>query len=222
MKYLTRWVTSWNQDCWEKYQQPQTCRWYHPDGREQRGKRNLMKMKEQSEKSGLNSAFKKLRSWHQFMANRWGKNETSNRLYFLGLLNLCGRWLMLVLWKKSYDKPRPCIKKQRHYFADKDPYNQICGFSSSQVWMWQLDHKKGWVLKNWYFWTMVLENTLKSLLDCRESKQSILREVILEYSLEGLVLKLKLQYLNYLMQSSDSLKKTLMLGKAGGERDDRR
>ena len=129
---------------------------------------------------------------------------------------------MLVLWKKSYDKPRQCIKRQSHHFADKDPYNQTYSFSSSQVWMWELDHKKGCVLKNWYFRTMVLENTLKSLLDCREAKQCILSEVNLEYSLEGLVLKLKLQYLNYLMQSSDSLKKTLMLGKAGGESDDRR
>ena len=93
MKYLTRWVASWNQDCREKYQQPQTCRWYHPDGRKQRGKRNLMNVEEQSEKSGLNSAFKNVRSWYQFMANRWEKNETSDRLYFPGLLNLCGRWL---------------------------------------------------------------------------------------------------------------------------------
>ena len=65
---------------------------------------------------------------------------------------------------------------------------------------------------------MVLENTLKSLLDCRESKQSILREVILEYSLEGLILKLKLQYFGHLMRRGDSFEKTLMLGKIEGRR----
>ena len=57
---------------------------------------------------------------------------------------------------------------QRHYFADKDPSNQSYGFSSSHVWMWELDHKQGWALKNWCFWTVVLEKTLESPLDCKE------------------------------------------------------
>ena len=61
-----------------------------------------------------------------------------------------------------------CITKQRHYFADKDLYNQSYGFSSSHVWMWELDHKKGWALKNWWFQTVVLEKTLESPLDCKE------------------------------------------------------
>ena len=68
-------------------------------------------------------------------------------------------------WKKSYDKPRQCIKKQRHHFARKSPLSQSCGFSSSRVWMWELDHKEGWALKNWFFWTVVMEKTLESLLD---------------------------------------------------------
>ena len=75
---------------------------------------------------------------------------------------------MLAPWKKSYDKPRQHIKKQRHYFSNKGPSSQSYPFSSSHVWMWELGHKEGWVLKNWWFWTVVLEKTLKSSLDCKE------------------------------------------------------
>ena len=74
---------------------------------------------------------------------------------------------MLAPWKKSYEKPRQHIKKQRHHFADKGPYGQSYGFSSSHVQMWQLDHKEGWVPKNWCLWTIVLEKTLESPLDCK-------------------------------------------------------
>ena len=74
---------------------------------------------------------------------------------------------MLAAWKNSYDKPRQCIKEQRHHFADQGPYSQGYGFSSSHVWMWELDHKEGWALKNWHFWTVVLEKTLESPLDCK-------------------------------------------------------
>ena len=91
-------------------------------------------------------------------------------------------------------------------------YRQSYGFSSSHVWMWDLDHKESWVLKNWCFWTVVLEKTLVSPLDCKEIHQSILKEISPEYSLEG-----------HLIQRADSLEKTLMLGrlKAGGEGDNR-
>ena len=65
-------------------------------------------------------------------------------------------------WKKSYDKPRQHIKKQRHYFVDKSPSSQNYGFSSGHVWMWELDHKKDWVPKNWCFWTVVLEDSGES------------------------------------------------------------
>ena len=64
--------------------------------------------------------------------------------------------------------PRQHIKKQRHYCANKGPSNQSYGFSSSYVWMWKLDYKESWVLKNWCFWTVVLEKTLESPLDCKE------------------------------------------------------
>ena len=76
----------------------------------------------------------------------------------------------LAPWKKSYDKPRQCIKKQRHHFANKGPYRQSYGLSSSYVPMQELDHKKGWAVKNWCFSIMVLEKTLESPLDSKEMK----------------------------------------------------
>ena len=75
---------------------------------------------------------------------------------------------MLAPWKKSFDQPRQYIKKQRHYFSKKGPSSQSYGFSSSHVWMWELDYKESWELKNWFFWNVVLEKTLESLLDCKE------------------------------------------------------
>ena len=75
---------------------------------------------------------------------------------------------MLSPWKKSFDQPRQHIKKQRCYFANKGPSSQSYGFSSSHVWMWELDYKGSWMLKNWCFWTVVLEKTLEGPLDCKE------------------------------------------------------
>ena len=77
---------------------------------------------------------------------------------------------MLAPWKESYDKLRQHIKKQRQHFTDKDLCSQSYGFSSSHVWMWELDYKEGWVLKNWCFWIVVLEKTLESPLVCKEIK----------------------------------------------------
>ena len=77
---------------------------------------------------------------------------------------------MFAPWKKSYDQPRQHIKKQRHYFGKKGLSNQSCGFSSGHVWMWELEYKESWVLKNGRFWTMVLEKVLESPLDCKEIK----------------------------------------------------
>ena len=75
---------------------------------------------------------------------------------------------MLTPWKESYDQPRQHIKKQRHYFANKGPSSQGYGFSSGHVWMWELVYKESWALKDWSFWTVVLEKTLESPLDCKE------------------------------------------------------
>ena len=121
-------------------------------------------------------------------------------------------------WKKSYGQPRQHIKKQRHYFANKGLSSQSYGFSSGHVWMWELDYKKSWAPKNWCFWTVVLEKTLESPWIARRANQSIPKEISPEYSLEGLMLKLKLPYFGHLMQGADSLEKTLMLGKTEGRR----
>ena len=75
---------------------------------------------------------------------------------------------MLAPWKKSCDQPRQHIKKQRYYFDNKDPSSLSCGFSSSHVWVWELDHKQSWAPNDWCFWTVVLEKTLESPLDCKE------------------------------------------------------
>ena len=74
----------------------------------------------------------------------------------------------LLLGRKTM--PKHYIKDQIHYFANKGLYSQSYGFSSSHVWMWELEHKEGWMPKNWCFWTMVLEKTLESPLDCKEIK----------------------------------------------------
>ena len=81
----------------------------------------------------------------------------------------CHEIKMPAPWKKSYNKARQCIKNQRHHFADKGPYKQSYGFSSSHVWIWELGYKEGWALKNWCFWIVVLE-TFESSLDCKEIK----------------------------------------------------
>ena len=77
---------------------------------------------------------------------------------------------MLTPWKKSYDQPRQHIKKQRQYFANKGQSSQGYGFSSGHVWMWELDCEESWAPKNWCFWTVALEKTLESPLDCKEIK----------------------------------------------------
>ena len=76
----------------------------------------------------------------------------------------------LAPWKKSYDKPRQHIKKQRHHFASKSLSSQSYGFSSSHVWMRELNHKESWLPKTWCFRTVVLEKTLESHLNCKEIK----------------------------------------------------
>ena len=76
----------------------------------------------------------------------------------------------LASWKKSYDQPRQHIRKQRHYFANKGLSIQSYDFSRSHVWIWELDFKESWAPKNWSFWTVMLEKTLESPLDCKEIK----------------------------------------------------
>ena len=110
------------------------------------------------------------------MVNRWGNNGNSDRLYFLGLQNHCRWWLQhkikrgLLVWRKAMTNLESILKRRDIFFADKGPYSQSYGFSSSHVWMWKLDHKEGWVLKNWCFQIMVLEKTLGYPLNSKEIK----------------------------------------------------
>ena len=120
--------------------------------------------------------------------------------------------------KKSYDKPRQHIQKQRHYFANKGPSSQSYGFCSSNLWMWELNYKESWVLKIDDFELWCWRRLLRGLWTARRPNKSILKEISPEYSLEGLMLKLELQYFGHLMRRTDSLKKILMLGKIGGRR----
>ena len=117
----------------------------------------------------------------------------------------------LFLGRKAVTNLDSILKSRDITLLDKGPSGQSYGFSSSHVRMLELDHKEGWVTKNWWFWTVVLEKTLESPLDWRRSNQSILKEISPEYSSEGRLLKLKLQYLSRLVCTADSLDKSLML-----------
>ena len=123
---------------------------------------------------------------------------------------------MLAPWKKHYDQPRKHIKKQRHYFTNKGLSSQSYGFSISHVWMWELDYEESWMPKNWCFWTVIVEKTLESPLDCKEiqpvyPKRNPVLNIIGRTDAEALVL-----------WSPDSknwlIGKDLMLGKFEGRR----
>ena len=139
-------------------------------------------------------------------------------------LNPTLTWLFIINptffspWKKSYDQPRQHIKKQRHYFANKGLSSQSYVFSSSHIWMWELDYKESWVQKNWCFWTLMLEKTLESPLDCKEiqpvhpkGKKSWIFIGRTDAEAETLTLWPP-------EQRTDSLEKTLILGKIEGRR----
>ena len=149
----------------------------------------LMQVKQESEKAGLKLSIQKTKimASSPFMANRWGNSGNSDRLLFswapkslqlvTAAMKLKEKLLeeksfqgALAPWKKSSDQPREHTEKQRHYFANKVLSSQSYGFSSSHVWMWELNHKESWVPKNWCFWTVVLEKTLESPLDSKEIK----------------------------------------------------
>ena len=135
------------------------CRWH-----QWRTKEPL----DESEKVGLKLNIQKTKIMTSDpMANRWGN---SGRLYFFGapkLLQMVTATMKLKEpWKESYDQPRQQIEKQGHYFANKSPSSQDYGFSSSHVWMWELDYKESWAPKNWCFWTV--EKTFESPLGCKE------------------------------------------------------
>ena len=113
----------------------------------------------------------------------------------------------------------PGVVRWWHYIAGKSLHSQSYGVSSGQVWMWELDHKEGWGLKNWCLHIVVLEKRLSKIpWTARSSNQSILKKINPEYSLVGLTLRLKLQYFGHLMWRADSTENTRMLRKSEGRR----
>ena len=134
----------------------------------------------------------------------------------------CRQWLQpwnqktLAPWKESCDIPRKCIKKQRHHFAEKGPYSQSYGCSSSLVRIWELDHKKAEHRRINAFELWCWRRLLRVPWTAKRSNQSILKEINPEYWLERLMLKLKLQYVVYLMPRANSLEKALMLANTEG------
>ena len=155
------------------------------------------------------------------MSNRWGN---SGWLYFgkapksLQMVTAANKLKDAYSLEGNYDQHRQHIKKQRYYFAKKGPSSQSHGFFSSHVWMWELDYKDSRVPKNWCLWTVVLEKTFESPLNCEDSNQSSIKEISPGCLLQGLKLKLKLQYFGHLMQRADSFEKSLILGKIEGRR----
>ena len=192
----------------------------------------LMKVKEESEKFDLKLNIQKTKIKTSSPITSWkidGETvETVTDFIYLfiyfELQNHCRWWLqswnykMLAPWKKSYDEPKQHIKKKRHYFANKRLSSQSYGFPSSHVWMWELDYKESWEPKNWCFWTVVLEKTLESPLGSKEIQPVNPKGNQSWIFLEGLMLKLKLQYFGHLMWRTDSFAKSLMLGNIEGRR----
>ena len=189
-----------------------------------------MKMKEESEKVGLKLNIQKTKimaSGPITSCQIDGETvETVSHFIFLGSKITadgdCSHEIKKTLtpWKNSYDQSRQHITKQKHYFANKGPSSQGYGFSSSHVWMWELDYK-------------ALSTEELMLLNCgvgedswtagdpwtaRRSNQSILKEISPECPLEGLMPKLKLQYFGHLMSKADSFEKSLMIGNIEGRR----
>ena len=124
----------------------------------------------------------------------------------------------LLLGRKVVTKVDSILKSRDITLPAKVHLFRAMIFSSSHVWLWELGHGESWALKNWCFWTVVLEKTLESPLDFKEIQPVYPKGNSPQYSLEGRMLKLKLQYFGHLMQRTDSFEKTLMLGKIEGRR----
>ena len=188
----------------------------------------LMKVKEESEKVGLKLNIQKTRIMASGPITSWqidGETVETVTDFILGGSKItadgdCSHEIKrrLLLGRKVVTNLDSMLKQQRHYFANKGQSTQGYGFSSSHVWMWESDYKESWALKNWCFELWCCRRLLRVPWTARRFNQSILKEISPGCSLEGLMLKLKLQSLGHLMQRADSLEKTLMLGKIEGRR----
>jgi len=188
----------------------------------------VMRVKGESEKAGLKLNIKNTNTKASGPIILWQlegeKVEAVTDFLFLGSKIIvdgdCSHEIRrhFLFWKESYDQPSQHIINQRHYFSNRGPSSQSYGCSSSHVWIWELNHKEGWVSKSWCFELWCWRRLLRVPWTARRSNQSILKEINPEYSLEGLMPMVKLQYSGHLMQKADSLEKTLMLGKTEGKR----
>ena len=157
-----------------------------------------MKMKEESEKVGFKLNIQKTKIMASSPITSWQIDGERMRDFIfwapksLQMVTAAMKLKDACSLKKSYDQPRQHIKKQRHYFVNKGLSSQRYSFSSCQVWMWELAYKASWAPKNWCFWTVVLEKTLESPLDCKDIQPVHPEGNQPEYSLEVLMLKLKL------------------------------
>ena len=153
------------------------------------------------------------------MANRRGKMEVVSDFIFLDSRIIadvdCSHEIKrhLLLGRKTMTNLDSLLKRRDIILPTKIHIVKAMVFSSSHVQMWELGHKEGWALKNWCFWTVVLEKTPESPLDCKEIKSVNPKEHQPWISLEGLMLKLKLQAFGHLMQRAGLLEMILMLGK---------
>ena len=151
------------------------------------------------------------------MVNRRGKKWKQCTFYFIGLQVTAAMKLKdACSLEEIYDKPRQHIEKQRHHFANKNLSSQSYGFSSSHVWMWELDYKESWALKTWCFCTVVLGKTLESPLNCKEIKL-VNPKGNQPWIWNGRTAA-EAPILLHLMWRADSFEKTLMLGKIEGQR----
>ena len=187
----------------------------------------LMKVKEEIEKAGLKLNIQKTKIMASSSITAWqidgGKVETVADLIFLGSKITadgdCSHAIKrcLLLRRKAMTNPDSVLKSRCITLPTPVCIVKAMGFQE-YVQMWELDHKEGWVPKNWWFRTVVLEKTPESPLDSKEIQPSILMAISPEYSLERLILKLKRQYFGHLMWRPDSLERVLMLGKIEGRR----
>ena len=191
---------------------------------ESKGERKslLMKVKQESEKAGLKLPFRNMASGSITL---WQIDEETTETvtdFIFGGSKItadgdCSHEIKrcLLLGRKTMTN-LDSILKSRDITLPTESHGY--GFSSGHVWMWELDYKEGWVLKNDAFELWCWRRLLRVPWTARRSNQSIPKEISPEYSLEGLMLKLKLQYFDHLMQRTESLEKTLVLGKIEGQR----
>ena len=170
MKCQVGWIISWNQDCQQKYKKPQVRKWYYSNGRKQKGTKEPLDESEKGEwKSSLEMQHSKTKIMASSPITSWPIGREKGK-----------QWQIFIFLGSKITADSDCsyeinnldsiLKRRDITLLTKVCISQRYGFSSRHVRMWELNHKEGWVLKNWCFRTVLLEKTIKSLLDCKEIK----------------------------------------------------